>query len=207
MIECEKHGEVRHSIGCYDCAKEELAQVISRAERAEALNLKYKVKYDLIISQLKSLLTDNLNNYAIHCIRVKFNSIEGLWNGHEHENAGTEGLAPSGLEVSKVVNDKPCEEDFSLDSSSAHRAAGILSPNRRRMELKRIIKELRLDDPKDVSEDEISGAQDLCWRLFSKEVSEELAKKLCSDITTVRRALNDAILWSPNTTVGPGGSS
>ena len=85
-----------------------------------------------------------------------------------------------------------------LDSSSAHREKGLLSPRLRYHELKRIIAELRFPEEKHLppQSSEISGAQDLCYRLFSEEVSNQMADELGVSGQQIRIALNNALRWS-----------
>lgn len=90
-------------------------------------------------------------------------------------------------------------EEGDLQSSSDYHARGLLSPRMRNIELRRIISELRtFDDPAEIDAREINGAQDLCFRLYSATVSKLIAKELGTSGENVRKALDKAILWSPN---------
>ena len=88
-----------------------------------------------------------------------------------------------------------------LISSSEYKYEGLMSPSARKRELERIIKELRVPGdiiPESLDPDwrEIHGAQDLCFRLYSKEMTELLAEILDVDPAKIRPALDQALLWS-----------
>ena len=83
-----------------------------------------------------------------------------------------------------------------LQSSSAHRDKGLLSPNMRIVEFCRIIRELRFpEDNRRATRDEIQGMQDLCFRLYSSEVSDMMAKKLNVTRQQMREALDAGLKW------------
>lgn len=89
-----------------------------------------------------------------------------------------------------------------LASSSAHRDKGLMSPNYRRLELRRILKELRTPDdlnegkPLVPTRAEEDGAQDLCYRLYSEEAADLIAGRLGTTRQAVREALDAALKWT-----------
>lgn len=86
-----------------------------------------------------------------------------------------------------------------LQSSSLHRDKGLMSPWQRGGELKRIIRELRPPETRDspASPDEVSGAQDLCFRLYSAEVADMMADRLGTTRQQIRETLDAALRWKP----------
>jgi len=85
-----------------------------------------------------------------------------------------------------------------LQSSSDYHAKGLMSANERIHELKRIIRELRVDGQStEVTREEVYSAQDLCYRLYSEEVADIMAAKLGVTRQQIREALDSAIRWKP----------
>ena len=96
-------------------------------------------------------------------------------------------------------NDEAYDPGKTLQSSSEHRELGLMSPNARRKELARIIRELRFseDAGREPTREEVDAAQDLCWRLFSHEVASQIAGELGASRDDVRRAIDRALQWVP----------
>jgi len=87
---------------------------------------------------------------------------------------------------------------YDLQSSSDYRARGLISPNERWGLLRQLIAELRFPDARvAVTEDEISAAQDVCYRLYSIHVATMMAKRLGVSVDEYRRALDAALMWRP----------
>lgn len=90
------------------------------------------------------------------------------------------------------------EAECDLQSSSDHRSKGLLSPNARTLEFRRIIKEMRYpEDKRDATIPEIDGMQDLCFRLYSAEVADIMANRLGVTRQAFREALDAGLKWKP----------
>lgn len=76
-----------------------------------------------------------------------------------------------------------------------------MTPVQRATHLSRIRDELRLpqDDWGDDETRMVSAMQDLCFQLYSREVSEVIAIHLGVTISEVRKALDQALKWVPKT--------
>lgn len=94
---------------------------------------------------------------------------------------------------------------LSRTSSHEYRRDGLMSPNRRRAEIRRIIEELRIpgEKPGPARPDEVEGAATLLFRFHSAEVAGLMAQALGVDLDTIRRCLDDALSWKPSDPAPP----
>lgn len=87
-------------------------------------------------------------------------------------------------------------DDNDLGSSSEYRGKGLMSPNYRRGEFSRLVKELRMPgDNRPPASEELDGMQDLCHHLYAGDVADMMAHRLGVTRQQVREALDAALKW------------